>query len=88
MIPLVYSSYFETLPDRIVSLTVSLLLQVEDDLFPKRYEVANDASKLNNLSNHFGFSADAGADALEGIKVEEKLVNSILNDMFQTDDQT
>jgi len=62
--------------------------KVEDDLFPKRYEVANDASKLNNLSNHFGFSADAGADALEGIKVEEKLVNSILNDMFQTDDQT
>ena len=64
------------------------LFQVEDDLFPKRYEVATDASKLNNLSNHFAFSADAGADALEGIKVEEKLVNSILNDMFQTDDQT
>ena len=63
---------------------------MEEDLFPKRYEVAGDASKLNNLSaNHFGFSADASsADALEGIKVEEKLVNSILNDMFQTDDQT
>ena len=66
-----------------------VLFQVEDDLFPKRYEVAADTSKLNNLSsNHFGFGTEGGGDTLEGIKVEEKLVNSILNDMFQTDDQT
>jgi hypothetical protein len=69
------------------------LLQVEDDLFPKRYEVASDPSKLPlDLPLQFlpgqEFQAAAGPDTLEGIKVEEKLVNSILNDMFQTDDQT
>lgn len=64
------------------------MLQVEDDLFPKQYEVATDPSKIP-LSHQFSYGQDQGGqDTLEGIKVEEKLVNSILNDMFQTDDQT
>lgn len=68
----------------------------EDDLFPKQYEVATDPSKIP-LSQQFlvqgqEFHSQNSAgqqDTLEGIKVEEKLVNSILNDMFQSeDDQT
>jgi len=68
--------------------------KAEDDLFPKRFEVASDGGgKLVTLSHTFlqhgtEFPANSEEDTLEGIKVEEKLVNSILNDMFQTDDQT
>ena len=67
------------------------MLQAEDDLFPKRYEVATDPSKIP-LSQHFvqsqhGYQPQPQTEeTLEGIKVEEKLVNSILNDMFQVDD--
>jgi len=71
--------------------------KVEDDLFPKRYEVATDPNKIP-LSHHFMHHSQdfqhhsqvttTSQDTLEGIKVEEKLVNSILNDMLQADDQT
>jgi len=65
--------------------------KAEDDLFPKRYEVATDPNKIP-LSQHFvqtqhGYHHQPQTqETLEGIKVEEKLVNSILNDMFQVDD--
>jgi len=69
--------------------------KVEEDLFPKSYEVATDPSKiplahqfLQNQTSDYSQHDQETSDTLEGIKVEEKLVNSILNDMFQADDDS
>ena len=66
-------------------LTCVTLLQAEDALYGKRYEVAGGPGEQQQYSQ-------PGQEMLEGIKVEERLVNSILNDthsiladMFQQD---
>ena len=68
------------------------LFQAEEELFPKRYEVASD-NKLS-LSQQFlqqqqqqqQYSQQQHHESFDGIKVEEKLVNSILHDMFTVDE--
>ena len=69
--------------------------QAEDELFPKRYEVVS-SNKMAALSQqflqpHHNYNISQNHhhqqnETLEGIKVEEKLVNSILQDMFTSDD--
>ena len=60
-------------------------MQAEDALYGKRYEVSGGPGEQQQYSQ-------PGQEMLEGIKVEERLVNSILNDthsiladMFQQD---
>jgi len=69
--------------------------EVEENLFPKKYEVATDPSKLpishqflQQNNSDFNHEEQEDQSSLEGIKVEERLVNSILNDMFETDNDS
>ena len=74
------------------------LFQAEDELFPKRYEVDSDSSRQLSLTQQFiqqqhqqqqHFSQQQQQhENFEGIKVEEKLVNSILHDMFTSTDDS